>query len=219
MHSPSFKRSSHKGVEKTHLTRTSALGVRSPSSRRRSNTTGFSFCPHPVQRLFVWLLRGRGATGRGPRRLRVDLEANPGQTSAGNHRLGPAEGAALLGRGPALLAGAGPGPARDGVRGPPEFGGPDERRAVGIGERAEGPRPGSGVNYRGETVPGGPARGWAKTQELSWGPSRGVCGEGPPRLGGRTGTRVPRPVRPAPGLGTAQPRPAPSSPDVRAGGS
>lgn len=197
MHSPSFKRTSHKGVEKTHSTRTSALGVRSPSSRRRSNATGFSLCLHPVRRLFVWLLRGRGATGRGPRRLRVDLQANRGQTSAGNRRLGPAEGAALLGRGPALLAGAGPGPARDSVRGPPEFGGPDERRAVGIGERAEGPRPGSRVNYRGARVPWGPARGGAKTGAAP-GAQQGCLRGGTPAAGGedRNSGATPSPPRP-----------------------
>lgn len=192
MHSPSFKRTSHKGVEKTHSTRTSALGVRSPSSRRRSNATGFSLCPHPVRRLFVWLLRGRGATGRGPRRLRVDLQANRGQTSAGNHRLGPAEGAALLGRGPALLAGAGPGPARDSVRGPPEFGGPDERRAVGIGERPRDRGPGPG----GEGPMGPGPRG--DEDRRCPGAQQGCLPGGTPAAGGedRNSGATPSPPRP-----------------------
>lgn len=45
MHSPSFKRGSHKGVEDT-FDKNFGLGVGSPIPRRRYNTIGFSLCPH-----------------------------------------------------------------------------------------------------------------------------------------------------------------------------
>lgn len=135
-------------------------------------------------------------------------------------------------RGPALLAGAGagPGPAQDGVRGRRRPGGPGERRAVVNGAgRAGGQRPGSAGVAR-EHCPGsraaeakGPSRGARQGvrrqgQRAGRWPAWGVGGTW--AAGGDQGLRGHARPGPPPGSGQrgpARPAAARSSPDVRAG--
>lgn len=208
MHSPSLKRSSHKEVEKAQWTENFRLGGRIANRRRRSSTRGFPLSPHPAWSLFGFsagaALPAMGPAGCAALWRRAARKLQPG--SAGWAR----RGAALRGRGPALLAGPGPGTVRDGVGGwPAGFGGPDQSGAVGIrgGPTDCGPVPGSVID-RGAKVPWGPGEDpgavpGAQLGSLPGGTQAAAGGRGLVGRGGWTESHA-RPAPPRPrGSGSA----------------
>lgn len=148
-HSP-FKPSPHKGVEKAHLTRTSALGSGRLAQGEDSTPQGLPSAHARRGGCLFGFSAGADATGRGPRgaarRFEGELPANFSRDPAARPGRGGGSARARPRPAPGPRAAAGPG-RRLGASGARRPG-----RAPGCGNRrreAEGLRPGSRVNYRG----------------------------------------------------------------------